>query len=272
MKLIDVLRKECVCVNAACHSKADLLQEVAKAAKASTILNEISEQVVLDGLTKRESLGSTGFGDGIAIPHCRLAGVSDFVIGIVTFPDGVEFDALDGKPVNLVIFIIAPEIESDKHVRLLSAISQTLMAPGIRKEMLAQKDPEGLYESFLRHTVSDINSTEQKGWSLIHAFVQDESKFKDVLQVLAGVESSSLVVMDAENTGAYLAKMPLFAGFWTDDNTKFCRIIVAVVEEGLTNETIRRIETITGDLAACDNAMVTVQPISYAAGSLRAQV
>lgn len=270
MKLVDVLRKECVRVGAQYASKADLLQEVAKLAGNSPILKDVSEQDLLDGLLKREELGSTGFGDGIAIPHCRLPGVSDFVLGIITVPGGVDFDALDGNPVNLVIFIIAPEIESDKHVRLLSAISQTLLARGIRQEMLAQKDPEGLYESFLRRTVCDLNSGEQKGWSLIHAFVQDENTFKDVLQVLAGIESASLVAMDAENTSAYLAKMPLFAEFWTDDKKKFCRIIMAVVEEGLTNETIRRIETITGDLAQCDNAMVTVQPISYVAGSLRA--
>jgi len=269
MKLVDVLRKECVCVGATCRDKTDLLRKVAKTAMNSPILKEFTEQSVYDGLTTRESLGSTGFGDGIAIPHCRLDGVSDFVLGIITLPGGLDFDALDGKPVNLVIFIIAPQIESDKHVRLLSAISQTLLARGIREEMLAQKEPEGLYESFLRRTVCDINAREEKGWSLIHAFVQDETAFKDILQVLAGIESSSLVVMDAENTGAYLAKMPLFAEFWGDDKTRFCRIIVAVVQEGLTNETIRRIETITGDLAQCDNAMVTVQPVSYVSGCLR---
>ena len=271
MKLAEVVRKECVEVGAHCTGKEEALQQIARIAARSPMLDLVSQEDVLDGLKRREELGSTGFGEGIAIPHCRLEGVSDFVLGIVTIPQGVEFDAIDGEKVNIIIFIIAPRIESEKHVKLLSAISQILLVPGTRKEMLAQTDREGLYESFLRHTVNNINGREdQKDKSLVQVFIQDEATFKDILQVLAGIESSSVVALDAENASAYLAKLPLFAEFWTDEPGKFCRIVVAVVEQGLVNETIRRIETVTGDLNQAAGVMAIVQPISYAAGSLNA--
>src|SRR4030042_497855 len=112
MKLADVLHKECIAVNARLSDKTEVLQEVARLAKKSSILDSVSEQEILAGLQARESLGSTGVGKGIAIPHCRLKTVKDFVVGIVTVPSGVDFDALDAGKVRLIVFIIAPEVES----------------------------------------------------------------------------------------------------------------------------------------------------------------
>ena len=92
--------------------------------------------------------------------------------------------------------------------------------------------------------------------------------FRDILQVLAGVEASSLVVVGAENASVYLSKLPLFASFWTDEPSDFGRIIIAVVDKKLSNEIVRRVETVAGDLGKVAGVMVTVQDISYSAGSL----
>lgn len=272
MKLTDVLREECVLAGGAFEDKGDLLRRIAQLAKTSPVLRGLDEQEILTGLVEREKLSSTGVGKGIAIPHCRLKSVSDFVVGIITVPSGVDFEALDKQKVNIVIFIIAPAAEANKHVKLLSAVSQTLLMPGVTAEMLAQDTAGGLRRSFLRHAASDIEADGQAGKSLLHVFVQDEGLFKEILQALTGIQSSSLVVLSAENTGAYLAKMPLFAEFWTDEPGNFSRIIVTTVEKGLSNEAIRRIESITGDLSKCEGVMVTVQEISFSAGSLSEQL
>ena len=95
MKLADVLLKECIAVNAQLSDKAEALRQVAGLAKKSSILDNVSEQEILVGLQARESLGSTGVGKGIAIPHCRLKTVKDFVVGIATVPAGIDFDSLD---------------------------------------------------------------------------------------------------------------------------------------------------------------------------------
>lgn len=268
MKLADVLCIECIAVNAALNNKTEALREVARLAGNSTVLKGISEKEILTGLESRESLGSTGVGKGIAIPHCRLKSVTEFVVGIITIPSGIEFESVDGQKVRLIVFIIAPEVVSGKHVRLLSVISQKLLAPKAVEAILAEQSPEGVYSRFLSGKDEEINGEQKTEKCLIHVFIQNEDLFRDILQILAGVESCSLVVAGVENTGVYLSKMPLFASFWSDEPSDFSRIIIAVVDKNLTNETIRRIESISGDLNKSLDVMVTVQELSYAAGSL----
>jgi PTS system nitrogen regulatory IIA component len=268
MKLIDVLSKKSIVVGAKLEDKAEALLQVAQTAKKSDILKNVSEEQILQALQERESLGSTGFGNGIAIPHCRIKSVTDFVVGIITVADGVDFDALDSEPVNLIIFIIAPDAEPNKHLKILSAISQTLLIPGIVKEILTETTSEAVYESFLRHTHAEIDTTKQTAKCLFNVFVQDENVFKDILEKLTGIETSSLFVTSTESVAAYLTKVPLFADFWRDKPRNFNKVIIAVVDKGLTNETIRRIETITGNLNECSGVMVIVQDIAYVAGLL----
>jgi PTS system nitrogen regulatory IIA component len=268
MKLIDVLRKECVVAGVQFSNKAEALSEIVRVAKKSPILKDVSEKEIFAELESREALGSTGIGKGIAIPHCRLKSVPEFVMGIITVPSGVDFKALDEQKVNILIFIIAPKAESNQHVKLLSVISQTLLMPGAIEELLAQDTAASLRQCFLSRAASDIEADGESGKSLLHVFVQNESIFKEILQVLTGIPSSSLVVTSVENTSAYLMKIPLFAEFWSDEPSRFSKIIVAVVGRDMTNEAIRRIESVTGDLNKSSIAMVTVQDVSFAAGSL----
>jgi len=268
MKLIDVLRKECVVAGARFTGKVEALREIVQVAKKNPILKNVSDEKILAGLQERESLGSTGFGKGIAIPHCRLQSVTDFVVGIITVQSGVDFEALDDEKVNLIIFIIAPEAKSNEHLKLLSAISQTLLIPGAVKEILAESSSEAVYESFLRHTHAEIDTKKQTTKCQFNVFVQNETVFRDILEKLAGIETSSLVVANTENVAAYLTKVPLFADFWRDKPGSFSKVIMAIVDKGLSNETIRRIESVTGDLNKCIGVVVTIHDICFAAGSL----
>jgi mannitol/fructose-specific phosphotransferase system IIA component (Ntr-type) len=268
MKLDDVLHKECIAVNARLSDKTEAIREVARLAKQSSFLECVDERDIIKGLEARESLGSTGIGKGIAIPHCRLKSVNDFVIGLITVPSGVDFDALDAEKVKLIVFIIAPEVASNKHVRLLSMISQKLLAPNAIDNVVTGQTPDAVYDSFLHDRREVIDDRECVAKSMIHVFIQNEDEFRDILQILSGIESGSLVIVGTENAGEYLSKLPLFASFWSDEPSNFGRIIIAVVNKNLTNETLRRIETVTGDLNKSASVMVTVQTIDYAAGSL----
>ncbi|HHH75600.1 MAG TPA: hypothetical protein ENL03_01080, partial [Phycisphaerae bacterium] len=102
MTLFTALSAECIEAGASLSDKPSALRLVAKLAKASPASEGVSEAEIFAGLEQRESLGSTGFGGGIAIPHCRLDGVADFVVGLVSIPDGVDFDAMDGLAVRLI--------------------------------------------------------------------------------------------------------------------------------------------------------------------------
>jgi hypothetical protein len=142
------------------------------------------------------------------------------------------------------------------------------LIPGAVKEILAERTSEAVCESFLRHTHAEIDTKKQTAKVMFNVFIQDENIFRDILEKLAGIETSSLVVDNTENAGAYLAKVPLFADFWRDKPSRFSKVITIVIDKGLANETIRRIETITGNLNECSGVMVTIHDISYAAGSL----
>ena len=268
MNLFEALRKECIFAGVTPQNKTRALAEVARCAKQSPLLANVTEETIIQGLEEREALGSTGFGNGIAIPHCRLEDVKDFIVGILTVPDGVEFDALDEKPVRLMVFIIAPKDASNEHIRLLSAISQALKSRGAVKEIVAEKTSEAVLESFLRHASGELDRKGHTGKNLIHIFIQDEAVFHDLVQVFAGMDASNVSVLTSENLSAYFSKVPLFRGLWDHDPGGFSHLIMVVVPKELTNETVRRVETVTGNLDNRTGVMLTVQELFYCAGSL----
>ena len=270
MNLFDILHLECIEVGARLKNKPDTLLETARLVKKCPVFENVSEKDIVLGLEEREKLGSTGFGKGIAIPHCRLKDVSEFVVGIITVPEGVEFEALDGEKVKLIIFIVGPDRATNEHIQILSVISRTLSIPGAIDEILAQKNPESIHESFLRYSLDQVDTGKRKEKQLFHVFIQDEELFKDILQIFATLETSSIAIIEAKNTREYLFSMPLFAGFWTDSYLGFNRIIAAVIDKSLTNETLRAIEGLTGNLEQRNDIMVIVQDIFYTAGSLEA--
>lgn len=268
MNPVEYLQPESIAPNADVNDKSAVLHEIVRLAKKNPILSEVGEDILFDGLKKREELGSTGFGGGIAIPHCRLESISDFVMGIMTVPDGVDFDAMDGNPVRLVVFVIAPEAAANAYIKLLAVISQTLRIPGAVDEIMSQQSPEAVRESFLRHTRDSVETKSRENNRLFHAVIQDDEIFQQILEVFEAARSSSVIVIEAKNTREYLARMPLFASLWSDSHLGNSRIIVAVVESSLTNETLRSIEHITGNLDKRTGIMVMVQDLLYTAGSL----
>ena len=106
MNVLEVVRRECCASGRAPTDKRAALREVARLAAAIGALGTLTENDIEKGLAEREKVGTTGFGRGIAIPHCRLEGTEEFVVGVVSVPDGVDFDAIDGEQVRLLVFIV----------------------------------------------------------------------------------------------------------------------------------------------------------------------
>ena len=269
MRLLDVLRSECVVPEQSMADKDAALRKIAHAACQSPVLCGATEEQVVAGLRAREALGSTGFGNGIAIPHCRLHGVPEFVVGLLSVAEGVDFDAVDRKKVRLIVFIIGPERGTNEHIALLSEISHALRIPGVMEELLAARTPQALRESFLRHSHDTVDPKDHTGKNLFHVFIRDEDVFRDLLQVFAAMEPAALSIVEAKNASEYLSRLPLFAGFWSDRETGVCRMLTARVEKRFTNEIIRRIEQRVGKLDECSETVVAVQDVFFAAGNLR---
>lgn len=268
MNLLTVLRSESVATGTECTSPEAVLKTIAGLAKKSPILENIEESVILQGLIDREELSTTGFGNGIAIPHCRLDGVEDFVVGILAQPQGVDFKAMDEEPVKLFVFIIAPSTKSNIHIKVLSAISQVLNVPEHVEEMLKAPTAEVLTENFLRHVRDEADPKQHDNKNLFRVQIQDEELFHAVIKIFAGFNSSTVMVSEAEPAANYIQKMPLFAGFWSDKNEEFCKVILATVDKKDTNETIRRVEQEVGSLDERDDILLTVQELFYCAGNL----
>lgn len=268
MDILHVVRRECVASSVTVADKAAIIHEIARLAAAVPALAGTTEQEIETGLLEREKIGSTGFGKGIAIPHCRLESAKEFVVGVVSVPDGVSFDSLDGGDVRLLVFIVGPARASSEHIRILSTTSRVLSSADAVEEMVAAQSDEALHESFARHLGDEPRAAAGEEKSLFLVVVQEEELFRQILEVFGATEPRFTAVLEAENAGSYLAKVPLFAGLWADNPRTFSRVIISLARKRMTNELVRRIEAVAGPLSKSDSVLVTVQDVFFSGGSL----
>ncbi len=102
--------------------------------------NSIARSLVFDSLFAREKLGSTGLGQGIAIPHGRIKGLRDAAGAFVRTSGPIPFEAPDGNPVNLIFVLLVPEKATDLHLQILSELAQMLSDKGMRVELAGLPD------------------------------------------------------------------------------------------------------------------------------------
>jgi len=271
MGLIESLREECIQISipeSYPRDKTSVLRAITQLAKKSPILTNLSEDNIFNGLNEREKLMSTGFGKGIAMPHCAFKDITEFVIGILTIPEGVDFDSLDGKRTKLFVFMISPESKRNEHIRLLSGISRILDKPDFVDRLVSIKKPELVREVFLQHSDIELPIKPQEESYLFHVIIQDEEKFNDILTIFTELEGCSVSVVEINNASYYLRTLPLFASFWNETQKGFNRMIIAIVNKSFSNDVLRRINLIIDGLNNKKDVMVMVQKLFYFNGSL----
>ena len=142
MQLSEILKPGAVRSLGQVTSKKRLFQELADLANAEYKLN-ISE--VVDALQERESLGPTGVGHGVALPHARLHGL-DHVVGLfLRLEKPLDFDAVDRQPVDLIFALLAPESSGVDHLKALALVSRTLRDNDLRAKLRANDDATALH-------------------------------------------------------------------------------------------------------------------------------
>jgi len=107
----------------------------------------IARVKVFDSLFARERLGSTGLGEGIAIPHGRIKGLKEAVAALVRFSEPVAFDAPDGKSVSLLVFLLVPEQATQQHLEILSELAEMLSDRPMRDALLTEADPKVIHQA-----------------------------------------------------------------------------------------------------------------------------
>jgi PTS system nitrogen regulatory IIA component len=146
IRLENILTAGRSLVNVPSSSKKNVFEHIAKLIARET---ELNQDLVLTSLLAREKLGSTGFGNGIAIPHCRLTGCPTPISALLHLDTCVDFEAIDGIPVDLLFVLLVPEAATDEHLELLRQIASMLDRADVRDRLRSAKSGEALYQVVL---------------------------------------------------------------------------------------------------------------------------
>lgn len=125
-------------------SKKRILEQVAQL--VSDHHPEMDSTCIFNGLHGREKLGSTGIGEGVAIPHCRLAECSDALGYLVKLSSPIDFDAIDSQAVDLLFVLIVPEDATSEHLQTLASVAELFSQESIRNTLRSSQDAETLYQ------------------------------------------------------------------------------------------------------------------------------
>ena len=248
--------------------KDEILMDIAKQAKQSKVLSEIDTDTIYNKLKEREAIGSTGFGERIAIPHCTLNQINEFVIGVLIAKDGIDFKSIDGSPTHLFMYIIAPSKRRNDHIRILSELSKVLRVPANVDDLLAQTSREDFFKTLRNY--GSWNSDEELPHEYIqfNVHVQDAATFERILEYFTEIPDCHLSVLEANDASKYLYSLPIFSQFINEDRKNFHRLIVAVLNSVYANNCIRDVNKISSESKDASKVMLTTHVLTYYSGSI----
>ena len=142
MPLLDFLSPEAIAPSLKCNSKKQALHDLS--AQASRLVGR-DEREIFDTLLQRERLGSTGIGEGIAIPHGKLPKLESLFGLFARLEKPIDFEALDGEPVDMMFLLLAPEGAGADHLKALARVARVLRVPGIHERIRSARDASALY-------------------------------------------------------------------------------------------------------------------------------
>ncbi len=133
MKILDILSIDSIVPELKGRTKKQVLDELIEAVRQNK--PQVDRDKLMKVLLERERLGSTGIGDGIAIPHGKLKDIDELVLSFGRSTEGIDFESMDGKPVHLFFLLVAPETCSGIHLRALARIARLLKNSTVRKRL-----------------------------------------------------------------------------------------------------------------------------------------
>jgi len=143
MNLTEILKRDFILEELEARNQHDVLAELVGVFAKGGV--RFDPEAMLQVLLERERLGSTGIGDGIAIPHGKLQGLDEILLSFGRSSEGISFDAMDGKPVHLFFLLMAPENSAGLHLKILAKISRMLKDPALRNNLLQAKSKEKIW-------------------------------------------------------------------------------------------------------------------------------
>lgn len=150
MKIKQILTKDCIIAELQSQSKDLVLRELASAVTlAKPSLGPQFTEGLIHVLAEREKLGSTGIGNGVAIPHGKMAGIDQVITGFGRSRAGVNFDSQDGKPAHLFFILVAPENAASLHLKALARLSRLLKDSHFRNVLMEAQTADEIYSAIV---------------------------------------------------------------------------------------------------------------------------
>ena len=156
MQLDQIFKVDFINANLLAKTKIEALTELVNAITKGGI--KLKSSSIIEILQQRENLGSTGIGDGVAIPHGKIPELDDLIVAFGRSMEGVPYDSVDGKPVHLFFLLLAPENSAGQHLKVLAKISKMLKVANFRKMLLKAKSQSDLYKIIIDQENSCILS------------------------------------------------------------------------------------------------------------------
>lgn len=147
MKISEIIDRDNIIPELSAKDKKGVLGELAEVISRHD--PSIDKGLLVKVLVEREHLGSTGIGDGVAIPHGKLSSVRRPVISFGRSTEGLDFDSMDGQPAYLFFLLLAPENSSGVHLQVLTKIARILKSRSFRKELMQAHTKEELYQTII---------------------------------------------------------------------------------------------------------------------------
>ena len=151
MKISDFLSPACVMFDMRASDKSRLLHQLSTQAAAEVGLDaaEVSKQIA-----KREELGSTGVGNGVALPHARLRGLNAPFGLFARLRQGIDFEAIDDQPVDIVFLLLLPDVSNDSQFNALACVARALRDPEALQRIRRATDRDSLFQAIVDSTVA----------------------------------------------------------------------------------------------------------------------
>lgn len=139
-----ILAPECAIHSASITSKKKVLEYLGRL--VADHIPESSADDIYERLLSRERIGSTGIGEGIAIPHCRLKQCNKTFAVLLQLENTIDYDSIDNQPVDLIFALLVPEEATDEHLQILSMLAAKLNQPEYRESLRSAPDSQSLYQ------------------------------------------------------------------------------------------------------------------------------
>jgi PTS system nitrogen regulatory IIA component len=147
VKIAEILLEQCVVADIKGKTKREIIAELVEALEKARLIEDV--ETVVNVVMEREKLGSTGIGNGVAVPHGKLKNINNIVCALGRSQNGVDFDAVDRGLVHIFFLVLAPEDSASLHLKVLSRITKILRDQSLRKKVIKLSNTHDIYMSSL---------------------------------------------------------------------------------------------------------------------------